>query len=71
MTRAEHIDWTKARALEYLDRGEAANAVSSFTSDLNKSEETARLSATVGYLLMGCLFIGDTHVAKSIIQDFL
>jgi len=40
MNRAEHLAWAKGRALEYADKGETANAMSSPTSDLNKHPET-------------------------------
>ena len=40
MTRQEHLAWSKARALEYLDAGELADAVASMGSDLNKHPET-------------------------------
>lgn len=36
MTRQEHLDWAKQRALEYLDRGDLQNAVTSMGSDLSK-----------------------------------
>ena len=42
MTRAEHVQWAKDRALEYLQRGDVTNAFTSFTSDLNKHPETAK-----------------------------
>lgn len=40
MTRQEHMDWCKKRALEYLDKGDVANAVASMLSDLSKHPET-------------------------------
>jgi hypothetical protein len=40
MTRKEHLAWCKKRALEYLDRGDVANAVASMMSDLGKHPET-------------------------------
>jgi hypothetical protein len=39
-TREEHLAWCKARALEYLDQFEIANALTSFMSDMEKHEET-------------------------------
>jgi len=36
MPRDAHLAWARARALEYLDRGDFPNAVSSMTSDLGK-----------------------------------
>lgn len=41
MNRAEHVAWAKGRALEYVDQGDAANALASLTSDLRKHPETA------------------------------
>lgn len=43
MTPAEHFAWAQARALEYVELGEAGNAMASFVSDLNKHEGTADL----------------------------
>lgn len=39
MTRAEHVAWSKACAIEYVDRGELANAVASMMSDMGKHPE--------------------------------
>jgi hypothetical protein len=36
MNRDEHLDWSKKRALAYLDKGEASQALSSILSDLMK-----------------------------------
>lgn len=41
MTRAEHLSWAKARALEYVAVGDVANAWNSIVSDLTKHPETA------------------------------
>jgi hypothetical protein len=41
MTREEHLAWCKQRALEYVDRGELLNAVTSMLNDLGKHPETA------------------------------
>lgn len=39
MTREEHLEWAKRRALEYLDAGDTANAFTSMLSDLHKHPE--------------------------------
>lgn len=39
-TRQEHLEWCKQRALEYADKGDAASAMASMTSDLNAHPET-------------------------------
>jgi hypothetical protein len=40
VSRAEHIAWCKQRALEYLDAGDARNAMVSMMSDVRKHPET-------------------------------
>jgi len=39
MTRQEHLDWAKQRALEYAQRGDIQQAVASMLSDLRKHPE--------------------------------
>lgn len=43
MTRAQHLAWAQARALEYLPH-DPAQAVSSMVSDLGKHPELAALA---------------------------
>lgn len=40
MTKAEHLDWCKQRAFQYLDLNDPTNAIASFMSDLAKHNET-------------------------------
>ncbi len=40
MKREEHLAWCKQRALEYVDRGELVEGVTSMLSDMDKHEET-------------------------------
>lgn len=40
MTRSEHLQWAKTRALEYVKTGDFNSAVTSMLSDLSKHEET-------------------------------
>lgn len=40
MTRDEHMEWCKSRALAYVDRGELTDAYTSMSSDLGKHPET-------------------------------
>jgi hypothetical protein len=44
--RAEHIEWCKRRALEYVDRGHLQGAVFSMINDLRKHRETPFLEST-------------------------
>ncbi len=45
MTRSEHIQWCKDRALEYCDKGDLRLAYMSMASDLQKHDETNNHSA--------------------------
>ncbi len=40
MTREEHLQWCKDRALEYVDQNDLNQAMASMVSDLGKHEET-------------------------------
>lgn len=42
-SRADHLEWCKKRAREYLDRGDAPQALASILSDIGKHSETADL----------------------------
>ena len=41
MTRTEHLEWCKKRALEYVDAGDLSGGLASMFSDLEKHPETA------------------------------
>lgn len=58
MTRQEHLDWCKKRALEYVDAGEFVNAITSIGSDLAKHPETANhpgIDMGFGLMMVGAL----------------
>lgn len=58
MTREEHLQWCKERALEYVRRGEINNAITSMGSDLSKHPETKNhpgITIGVGLLMIGSL----------------
>lgn len=40
MTRDEHLQWCKARALEYVEMGRLNEAMASMLSDMRKHPET-------------------------------
>ena len=40
MTRAEHLEWCKVRAMRYVEVSDFKNAVTSMLSDLSKHEDT-------------------------------
>jgi hypothetical protein len=60
MTRDEHMAWCKARALEYVDRGELVDAVASMGSDLGKHPET---KPSDGLLFIGMFAAADHDTA--------
>lgn len=41
-TRAEHLEWCKRRALEYVDANDNTQAFTSMASDLRKHPETEK-----------------------------
>jgi hypothetical protein len=55
-TRAEHLAWCKQRALEYVERGDTVEALTSMGSDLDKHPETAGHPGTM--IGMKLLMIG-------------
>lgn len=70
MTRAEHMDWCKGRAREYLERGDATNAIASMASDLNKHDETRQLGATAGFLALAAGMEGTVEAARRFVEGF-
>lgn len=44
MSRDEHLQWAKQRALQYVEANELQTAFTSLMSDLHKHEETANHS---------------------------
>ena len=55
MTREEHLEWAKMRALEYLDVGDTKQAFTSMMSDLSKHPELknhAGMRIGTGFMLL-------------------
>lgn len=70
MDRTEHLEWCKKRALEYLDQGDIANAVTSMLSDLGKHDETRGVGEKMAMLGMLAITSGDTAEARRFITGF-
>lgn len=70
MTRQEHLEWCKKRALEYIDRGDTQQAVASMMSDLRKHPETeSAINGVLGQLgLMAAM--SSVDVARRYITGF-
>ena len=53
MNRAEHLQWRKERALEYVKEDELENAFASFQSDMTKHDETnGHMALEMGTMLL-------------------
>ena len=61
MTRTEHLEWCKQRALEYVDMGDTTNAWASMASDMSKHPETEKHSA----LELGMMMLMAGHLSSS------
>lgn len=61
-TRAEHLQWCKDRALDYVERGELTQALASMTSDLQKHPETAGHAGS--QLGLGLMMTGDLSTGQ-------
>jgi hypothetical protein len=73
VTRAEHLQWAKDRALEYADLGDVANAMASLGSDLNKHPETKNHSG-MGLMMMLAVAVRQRrrrwHELRKFIEGF-
>jgi hypothetical protein len=69
MTRAEHLDWAKKRALEYVDRGSTTEAMASMFSDLGKHLET-RNSLKIGIMIALAVNPRDPESVRRWINGF-
>lgn len=71
MTRQEHIEWCKKRALEYVDRGDYQQAITSMFSDLGKHEETEEHGGIkLGMMMMLQGKLNNVHEVRKFIEGF-
>lgn len=74
MTRAEHVQWCKERAMEYVEQGDLLNGVTSMMSDMTKHPETKEsgqgVLAMLGVLAMQQAATGDRDGVVRYIQGF-
>jgi hypothetical protein len=70
MTRQEHLEWCKKRALEYLDKGDIPNAIASMMSDMQKHEETKFNNPMLNLLGLRAAQCGDREEARRYIVGF-
>ena len=69
MNRAEHLQWCKNRAIEYVHRGDGVGAIASMLSDLGKHPETAS-SVEIGAMLMLATNTKDMTSVRSFVEGF-
>ena len=73
MTRDEHLQWCKDRAMEYVNAGDLQNAVASMMSDLTKHPDTASTGgalAMLGFLAAQQAQSGDRDGVVRYIKGF-
>jgi hypothetical protein len=68
MTRSEHLDWCKARAIALVERGQLHEAFASMASDLGKHPETRGHTA----IHLGGLLLFGGHLDSQVkMRDFI
>jgi hypothetical protein len=68
MTRQEHLDWAKKRAVEYATKGDLMGAFTSFQSDMTKHPETKDHMALE---MLSLMFIGGQLNTPREMQKFI
>ncbi len=69
MTRKEHLEWAKARAREFLDAGDAAQAIASMASALGEHEAWSD-SPMMPTLVMVATIDGTIEAARRFVEGF-
>lgn len=59
MNRAEHLEWCKKRALEYVDNDDIQQAWTSMASDLTKHKETENHAG----IMLGMMMLIGGHLS--------
>jgi len=71
MTRSEHVQWCKDRAMEYVNDGDLTGAYASMTLDLGKHPETEGHSGiTLGMTLLMADHLSTRHEMERFINGF-
>jgi len=71
MTRAEHLQWCKDRAMEYVANGDIAQAIASMSSDLGKHPETRNhLGIQLGVMMLCSGALRTQQQAREFIEGF-
>lgn len=71
MTRKEHLNWCKERAIEYVEAGDINGAWASMVSDLSKHDETRGHSAIeLGTMMLMTQNLDSKEEMKKFIEGF-
>jgi hypothetical protein len=70
MTRQEHLQWCKDRAMEYAKAGDNQQALASMLSDLGKHPETAPSLKSCGPLGMMLMVSGQLSTRQEM-ENFI
>lgn len=71
VTRQEHLDWCKRRALQYVDAGDTNSAFASMASDLGKHPETDGHSGIqLGMMMMLSGLLSGASEMRKFIEGF-
>jgi hypothetical protein len=70
MTREEHLNWCKKRAMEYVEAGDSQQAVTSMLSDLGKHPDTKKSLEWAGPLGVGILLMKNKQRVVEFIEGF-
>jgi hypothetical protein len=71
MTRQEHLDWCKQRAIEFVDIGDINQAWSSMKSDIGKHEKTCNHPAiALGEMIMMIVGLKTQQDMRRFIDGF-
>lgn len=71
MTRADHLEWCKSRARDYLEAGDTKGALASMFSDLGKHAETEGHAAIkLGAMLMMAGHLHTVQQVREFIEGF-
>lgn len=71
MTRQEHLEWCKKRALEYCDAGDWEQAFASMGSDLRKHPETENHSGIqLGMMMLMAGHLSTPEKMRKFIEGF-
>jgi hypothetical protein len=68
MNAAEHFEWARQRAMEYVDAGDGGSAMSSMIVDLANHPGTANILDGLETLFMGEVMLGGAEGARRFIN---